>query len=147
MTSKTVEAPAEAPAEPKSGRKKKLLLGVVVLLVVGAAAWFLVLEPSDAAAEAPEPGAVVTLESINLNLADGRYLKLGLALQATATAQGDIDGAKALDLAISQLSGRSVQELSSAEAREQAKGALRKAVDKAYQHEVMDVYFTEFVMQ
>jgi flagellar protein FliL len=106
-----------------------------------------------AAVPPPEPGTVLSLDPVTLNLADGRYLKLGMALQFTVegsiTGEGTpaLDGSKALDLAISQLSDRPIIELNSGPAREKAKKELVKAIEKAYDDTVMDVYFTEFVMQ
>jgi flagellar FliL protein len=82
-----------------------------------------------------------------LNLADGHFLKLKLALQATVEAKEEPDGSKALDIAISELSNRPMTDLASNAAREKAKGELRAKINKAYGGEVMDVYFTEFVMQ
>ena len=55
-------------------------------------------------AEQPEPGEVVTLEPIQINLAGGHYLRIGLALQLTADAH-EADGSKALDATIELFSG------------------------------------------
>ena len=44
----------------------------------------------------PKPGEVVTLEPIQINLAAGHYLRIGIALQLTAKAH-EADGSKALD--------------------------------------------------
>ena len=60
---------------------------------------------------------------------------------------GEPDGSHALDLAISQFSGKSIAELADHKAREKAKEKLLHSVEEAYHHEVMDIYFTEFVMQ
>jgi flagellar protein FliL len=150
------EAPAveEATEKPKKGKKKLILILVLVLVLAGAGYFFLgrgAKTPSKP--PPPMPGTVLTLDPITLNLASGRYLKLGLALQFTVegsvAGEGapDLDGSKALDLAISQLSDRPVIELNSAPAREKAKEKLVKAIEKAYDDKVMDVYFTEFVMQ
>jgi flagellar FliL protein len=131
----------------KGGSKKKLVVIVLVaLLAVGGGAWFFVLR-GPSAPPAPKPGAVLKLDSINVNLADNHYLKLGLALQTTTAASADIDGSHALDIAISQLSGRAMADLAVPAKREKAKQTLVKAVSEAYDGEIMDVYFTEFVMQ
>jgi flagellar FliL protein len=150
------EAGAAAKADKKSGKddnngaggsKKKLIVIVlVVLLAAGGGAWFFVLR-GPSAPPAPKPGAVLKLDSINVNLADSHYLKVGLALQTTTAASPDIDGSHALDIAISQLSGRAMSDLAAPAKREKAKEALVKAVSEAYDGEIMDVYFTEFVMQ
>ena len=141
---------------PAGGRKKKLglILGVVLLLAGGATAWFLLLGPG-ASAEAAEPeaepevelGEVVAVEPISINLADGRYLKLGLGLQTIAVVEEELDGSLALDAAIALYSGRSMAELSDPTAREALKEELRGSLEEAYHDEVVDVYFTEYVMQ
>lgn len=142
--------PAEEGTEeaPKS-RKKQLLIVVPVLLVIAAAAYFFLAPGGDEEkkTEAAVAGAVVPLESITVNLADGHYLKLKLALQATAEAGDEVEGSKALDLAVSQFSNRGIEELTSDKARNQLKADLLKKIEKAYDHHVMDIYFTEFVMQ
>ncbi len=133
--------------------KKKLIIMVVVGLLVAFAGYHFTLGKSSAPAVVPppEPGAVIKLDSITLNLAEGHLLKLGLALQLTSTAVaghgGEFDGSQAMDLAIAQLSNRRLTDLNSAVARSQAKKELVEAVEKAYHENVMDVYFTEFVMQ
>jgi flagellar FliL protein len=127
-------------------KKKVVIIAVAVLLVVGGGAWFFLLRGPSAPPK-PQPGAVLKLDSINVNLADSHYLKLGLALQTTTKASPDLDGSHALDIAISQLSGRKMDDLAVPAKREKAKAALVTAVSKAYEGEIMDVYFTEFVMQ
>ena len=97
------------------------------------------------------PGAVASLEPITMNLADGRFLKLGLALQLTETAHAvedeEFDGAKALDAAISYLGEHSYQQLAAPGGRAAAKEELGKRISLLYPGEVMGAYFTEFVMQ
>lgn len=131
--------------------RKKVLIVALVLLLVGAGA-YLKLGKAGPADAAPKPGIVLKLEPITLNLAEGHYLKLTLALQFTADAGGGAhgekpDGSRALDLAIAQLSNRRIVELNSAGARTKVKAELMRAIGEAYDHDVMDVYFTEFVMQ
>jgi flagellar FliL protein len=138
---------------PKSKKKKLIIIGVV--LVVAAAAYMFVLKPKPAATGAPEPGLVVKLDPLTLNLDGGHYLKLSMALQFTVAGSGggghgaaaEPDGSKALDLAIAQLSNRKIAELNTAAARDAAKAKLLAAIEEAYEHDVMDLYFTEFVMQ
>jgi flagellar FliL protein len=132
---------------PKKG-KKKLVIVMVLVLVLAGAGYFVMGRGSKAeAAPAPVAGAAVPLEAINLNLAGGHYLKLGLALQATADAKEAPDGSKALDLAIEVFSNKSLAELNSAASRHKAKEDLVKRISKAYDGDVMDVYLTEFVTQ
>ena len=139
----------DAPA--KKG-KKKLLIIVAVVLVAAAAAWFFLLKPAPAEADAePElvAGEVLPLEPISINLADGHYLKLGLALQLVegAGAHAPIDGSPALDAAIALFSGREMAEIGDAAHREELKTELAHTLEEAYHHEVMDVYYTSYVMQ
>lgn len=136
-------------AAPKKKSKKKLIIIVLaaVLLLGGGAGGYLFLTGGEEAEPAPEPGAVVALEAVTINLADGHYLKMKLALQATADAAEEPDGSKALDLAITQFSDLKMAELSSTKGRSHAKEELREKLTEAYEGEVMDVYFTEFVMQ
>lgn len=96
--------------------------------------------------------SVLELDSVTVNLADGHYLKLGLALQLkagmTAEAAGKEGlGAKALDMALERLSAKEMPELIAAEARAEIKQQLGLDTCLAYEGEVTTVYFTEFVMQ
>lgn len=131
----------------KKGKKKLVLIVALVLVVAGAAAWFFLLRgDGSAAVKPPEPGAVVKLDPISVNLADGRFLKVGLALQGTKAAE-ELEGSKALDIAIAELSGREMSELAKPKEREKVKQELAHLIGIAYEHEVIDVYFTDFVMQ
>lgn len=135
----------EAP-KPKLTKKKIMLLGVAVVLltVAGVAGKTMLAGPKGP--EKPEAGAVVPMDALTINLANGHYLKLKLALQTTADAEKP-DGSQALDLAISRYSHRDMAEFSSAAGLAKAKGELLEAVQEAYEGHVMDIYFTEFVMQ
>jgi flagellar FliL protein len=141
---KTDAAPAEE-AEPKGGRKKLVLVVAVLALVAGAAYWF-VLKP-DGGPSAPEPGAVVKLDAIQINLADDHYLKVGIALQATKDAGEELDGSKALDETIALFSGQSTERLAKPAYREKLKAKLEHRLEEAYEGEVMGCYFTDFVTQ
>ena len=103
------------------------------------------MSPADAEA-APEPGEVVKVDPIQLNLAGGHYLKIGIALQLTADAH-EADGAKALDATIDLFSGRTMDQLTRPENREKLKAELEKELEELYHGEVMGVYFTDFVTQ
>lgn len=150
-------APAhdEEPA-PKKGRKKLVVLVLLLGLLLGgggAAYWFLLAPKDDAAAEAapepaPEPGTVLVVDSISINLAGGHYLRLGMGLQLTKdVGEEEPDTARALDLAIALFSQRSVEEVSDPTQRAALKSELVHQLDEAYEGEVMDVYFTDFVTQ
>ena len=151
MATKTAAPVARETDEAPSGKRKrgKLLLVLAVVVVLGlAAAAYVVLGAGKAEAGPvkPEPGTVLRLDPINVNLAEGHYLKLGLAVQLTADAETP-DGSRALDLAIDTFSNRAMGELGSNEARTKVKAELLERISKAYDGTVMDVYFTEFVMQ
>ena len=147
----------EAPA--KGGRKKKII-GAVVMLValLGAGGGGFVMftggggeEAAEAAEAEPVPGAVVPLEPITINLADGRYLQVGIALQEAYAEGGghaaETDGSQALDILIHHLSGKPMSELASTEQREAVKAVLVEEIAHAYHDHVYDIYFTSFVMQ
>jgi flagellar FliL protein len=146
MSKKDAEAPAEAP-EKKSKKKLLIIVAAVVVLLGGGGGAYFAFFSGPTKVPAPVPGKVVIMDAITLNLTEGHFLKLKLALQATVDVAELPDGSKAADIAISQFSNLSVAELSSNTAREKAKEALIKKVEKAYEGEIMDVYFTEFVMQ
>lgn len=137
-------APAPGDEEtPKKSRKKLLVVVLLVLVLAGGGAWFM-LKPAGSAA--PVPGQVVPLDPIEVNLAGGHYLKIGIALQLVK-GPTEADGSKALDAVISEFSGRSMDSLAQAGQRRRLKQQLTRALVKAYDHEVMGVYFTNFVTQ
>ena len=129
----------------KQGGRKKVVMIVVLILAIGAAAYWFLLRPT-AEAKAPEPGEVVRLEPIQVNLSNGNYLKIGIALQLTADAE-EADGSKALDATIDLFSGRSMDELGRPQVRAKLKKVLEKELEDEYHGEVMGVYFTDFVTQ
>ena len=153
---KTAAAPAETAEAPKG--KKRLVMIVVPVLLAVVAAWYFVLGPGSggsAAEEKPkkaEPGEVVALDPITMNLADGRLLKVGLALQLpleppAGAGHGEFSGSVALDEAIAFLGEHTYDQLAAPAARQAAKKELSHRVNERYHHGVLEVYFTEFVMQ
>jgi flagellar protein FliL len=145
------DAPQDEDA-PAGGKKKLLIIALVAVLAVGAGAYFFLFSGGSAEADpAPVAGTVVLdIDPVAINLAGGSYLKLGLALQFTeeydaVKHEGKPDGAKALDLAIAQFSGASLTDVQTH--REAMKAALQDAVVKAYDHDVMSIYYTEYVTQ
>jgi flagellar FliL protein len=143
------ETPA-GEAAPKKSKKKLLMMVVAVVFLLGGGAGGYLMLTGGGAEEAPpppEPGAVLALDAVTINLADGHYLKIKLALQATVEAGEELDGSKALDVTISQFSDVKMAELSSSGGREKAKTELLEKVKEAYEGEIIDIYFTEFVMQ
>jgi flagellar FliL protein len=105
-----------------------------------------------APATAKSLAQVAKLEDITLNLADGHFLKLGLALQlapkgvVTDYTTGGA-AAKALDLAIGVFGTENYAQLVQPGQREQAKAELAKKVVAAYNGQVQGIYLTDFVMQ
>lgn len=145
MTVTSMPASTDTEAAPPKKSRKKLLLVVGLVVALAAGYWFFMMRSAGAEA-APEPGEVVKLEPIQLNLAGGRYLKIGIALQLTADAY-ETDGSKALDATIDMFSGRSMDQLTRPENREKLKDELEMELEELYQGDVMGVYFTDFVTQ
>lgn len=145
MTTAVINPAAVSETTGKKKLSKKLIAIVaVVVLAAAGAGYFFLLKPSGP--KVPQPGAVDPLSSIQINLADGHYLRLGMALQLTK-GSGDIDGSKALDAAISLFSGASVDVVDDHAGREKLRTQLEKTLKQRYAGDVMDVYFTEFVTQ
>lgn len=144
MSTMTAPAATEADA-PTKGGKKKLVIVVVLVLVVGAAAgWFFLLRPSGPTE--PKAGEVLVMEPIQVNLADGHYLRLGLGLQLVEGAH-EVDGSKAADAAIGVFSGRPFDEVNRPKVREQLRTELYHQLEERYHGDVLEVYFTEYVTQ
>lgn len=138
---------AEIDLEEAPRRSRKKLLLVVLVLVVasaGAGYWFFLRPPADAP---PEPGAVLKLDAIQVNLAQGHYLRVGIALQASKDAGADLDGSKALDSTIALFSGQDMDRLEQTSYRNKLKRTLEHRLGKEYDGEVIGVYFTDFVTQ
>jgi flagellar FliL protein len=143
----------------RGGRKGKVLL-VVVLLAGAAGGYFLkgggTQEPvagATATTAAPAPGTMIELEPLSLNLADDRYLRVGLAVQLVEGEGGEPEawlsenGPVLRDLLIQQLGGAHVADLSSAEGREALRTTLLTEADDLVEDDLYALYFTEFVMQ
>lgn len=100
-------------------------------------------------------GAVVTLDPINVNLAEGRYLRIAVALGLDehielVDSHGkavELRTAPASDIVLTTFSGMTMVELATIEGREKAKQHLEEALIPFYGDDVVAVYFTEFVMQ
>jgi flagellar FliL protein len=156
------EEAAEA-AAPKKGGKKKLMMivaGVVVLALAGGGFMMMkgggkaeAAEAEDAKkeAKAEELGEIIKLDAITLNLADGdHYLKVGIALQLSKKAPAeevDAQSPRALDETIRFLGAHSFEELNGPKEREKARKELAHKLGEMFEENVIDVYFTDFVMQ
>ncbi|GAB3598197.1 hypothetical protein GCM10027446_27890 [Angustibacter peucedani] len=136
-------------APKKKGKLKLVVVAVLVLALAGGGAWFFVLKPKGGPAEPkkPEKGAVLAVDPVSINLADGHYLKLGFGLQLTKSVKEEPDPSHALAIAIDMFSGQSMAKLAKTEERRKAVEALTKAIEEAYEGDVMDLYPTTLVMQ
>jgi flagellar FliL protein len=129
--------------EAKGGKKKLIIIVLPVVVLLAAAGWFFFLKPdkSGVAEPLPEPvpGLVVKLDPITINLAGGAaFLKFGMAIQPTASAV-EVDGSKALDLAIGEFSQLTIDELSSPDGRLKAKEELIARIKLTYLPEGTDL--------
>ncbi|MFZ4515046.1 MAG: flagellar basal body-associated FliL family protein [Acidimicrobiia bacterium] len=109
--------------------------------------------------EPPAPGPVVKLDSMTISLADGSYLKVGLALQlpeggGEPKAWAETNrGLRAQNVAVRVLGSRTSAQLAPGKPRNEAQSELATQVAVAFasedgtKSEVIDVLFTEFVMQ
>jgi flagellar FliL protein len=136
--------------EGKGGKKKLMLILLVVVLAAAGAGYFFVFKGSgNAAAEEPVAGEVLSLDPIAVNLAGGGYLKIGITLQFTEAGssahEGGLDGSKAQDLVISTFSQAKPADVTGA--RDALKQALKKKIIEAYDGEVMDIYYNQYVTQ
>jgi flagellar FliL protein len=145
---------AAAEETPKRSKKKLIIivLAAVLLLGGGLGGYLMFFKSSNKQAKpAPVAGLVAPLDATTINLADGHYLKLKMSLQATDKVAEAPDGSKAMDIAISLYSNQSSTQLLTKEGRDKSKEQLKEKVVKAYtvkdEEEIMDVYFTTFVIQ
>ena len=160
-------APAAEAAPAKSGGLLRTVVIVFLLIGIagigyviggrGGAAPAATASGSDAAAdkeaekEAEKKGPVVEMEAININLAEGHYLRIAVALGLSPDVKlgepEEFDKAAASDVVLGTFSGLNMADLTSTEGREQAREAVLNALEPHYGEEVVHVYFTEFVMQ
>ena len=144
MTTTTTQPAADAEVEEAGGGRKKMLVVVGLVLVLAGAGWWFFLKPAEA--HEPVPGEILTLEATQINLADGHYLKIGLALQLVEGAE-EADGSIALDTTIDLFTGLSTAEISESKQRHKLKKELVSELEERYEGDVMEVYFTEYVTQ
>jgi flagellar FliL protein len=137
-------APTAADAAPAKRGKKKLIMILVAVLVLGGGGYWFVLKPKPTGP--PQPGEVVKLDAIQINLAGTHYLRVGVALQLVAGVK-EAEGSKALDATIDEFSGQPMEDVNDPAKRAAYKKALVKELDERYDGDVMGVYFTEFVTQ
>jgi flagellar FliL protein len=111
--------------------------------------------------EEPEVEHIIDLEPMNVNLADGHYLRIAISIGMAAEEHAEESGgghgaaetetteptAPAADLVLSTFSGKSMTELQTLEGRIHAREALQEGLKEFYGEGVLTVFFTEFVMQ
>lgn len=155
----------EADDAPAPARRSKGSIAVpIACLAVGALLGPRVLGTQGAAGASPDPaapveekvelGEVVVLDPVTVNLADGRVLKVGVALQLNADAKhvkAEKDDptkgyAPALDAVLDTLGRHSMTELVEPGGRDRAKVDLVERLEELSGGDVVDVYFHQFVM-
>jgi flagellar protein FliL len=155
------EATGKTDKKAKKAKKGKSPLVLVILLLVGVVGGMAVSKmvlggSAEAGTEAeppPEPGEVAAIDAININLADGHFLRIGVGAQLTKEvtvkpeAWAETEGTKVRDAIIEVFSGRDMTELSTAEGRKAAVHELTELAMERTEKQVMGIYLSEFVMQ
>jgi flagellar FliL protein len=128
--------------------KVKLAALLVLLLAGGAVAKFTVLaSPAKPAGKvAPAKGPVVQMDEMTLNLADGHYLRMKLALQTAKGTSEELETSEAAQALIDTYSNRTIAQLTGDVAREKAKQEFLSKLATLYPKKILDAYYTEFVM-
>lgn len=155
---------AKSPKDEKAAKGKSNLVPAIVLAVGIAAGGYFMGGSSEKATddkkseeEAPKPGEIATMEPLSVNLADGHFLKVGVAVVlAEGIEPGEFQKGKialAKDMLIDRLGGAEMETLTSPEGRKALKEELSTKAKEIYVDEetkqptVLEVYFTDFVMQ
>ena len=169
------EGSEESEAEGGKGGGGKMMPAAMISLALVAAGYFVGGRGGGAApaAEAtvitviapePEVETIIDLEPININLADGHYLRIAISIGmaapheetsgeaaaahgATTETATTEPTAPAADLVLSTFAGKTIEELSTLEGRVAARDHLQEGLREFYGEEVLTVFFTEFVMQ
>ncbi len=154
-------------AEESSGRGGKLKVGIAAIVLValgaGLGAKMLAGDAAPASATGPTttttepPGPVTTVDSITVNLADGRFLKLGLSFEVghdeeyppvfVENDEYTKGFAREIDASIMVLSTFTFEQLVAPDGKRMAKEALLTELQRVSEGAVRDVLFHEFVMQ
>jgi flagellar FliL protein len=147
--SKKADAKSRKTDGKGKSKKKLIIIGAVALLAVGGGLKFTVLA-GPAKVKVPVPGPVIPMDEMTLNLTGGHFLRIKIGLE-TILGGGhgaeELDTSKAAQIVLSQFSNRSPAELTGEAARTKAKDQLLVKVKEAYPDQILDVYYTEFVMQ
>lgn len=166
MGKKDDDDSTEESDDSKGGGKLKLIIGAVVLVVVGAVLGGKVLGGGGATAASATgptttttapPGVLHSVDSITLNLADGRFLKLGLAFEVRHDAEYPMETdvadeatkgfAREIDAVITTMGSYTFEELHGPNGKINAKRKLLEEVQRISDDAIEDVLFYEFVMQ
>ena len=143
-------APAEKNKKKDGKSKKKLIIiAVLALVVLGAAYKFVLAKPASTAAAKPVGGDIVTLDPNTLNLTDGHYLKVAVAIQLVKgqAAATTFETSEAQQLVLDEFSNRSITSLQSNATRQKLTDELTASLKKAYTGEIYKVFLTQFVTQ
>ena len=140
----------------EKGSRLRIVVVVLAIMLIEAGVYMFLGNGSSNAPASVQPvavaaidkGEVIKLEPIFINLKNERFLKVGLALQTTLTGDdAELDGSIALDAAIEVFSNKDLEQLVTESGRAQIKEDLLTLVTEKYGAQVIDIYFTEFVMQ
>lgn len=140
----TSSGPPTSPQPQRSGNRLTRWIALICVLTAAGGVGWLKFQPGKD--KEPEPGEVMILEPVQLNLAAGRYLRIGIALQL-AEGIKEVDGSQALDATITRFSGLPLSAVDDAKERDQLKAALTDELTRLYPDQVLDSYFVEFVTQ
>jgi flagellar protein FliL len=138
--------------------KKKSPMMLIMLLVVGLLGGVGVSKvmggsSGPAVEPPPEAGEIANIEPININLADGHFLRIGVGAQLTkkvpekAEAWVKVEGAKVRDAVIKVFSGKELTVVRSTTGREELVRELDELVSESTEKQVMKVYLAEYVSQ
>lgn len=140
----------------KGGGKSNLVPAIVLAVGIAAGGYFMggssEAAPAGEAATTTVPaGEIVTMDPISVNLADGHFLKVGLGVQLSESGNAEEfpkgPMAKVKDMLIDELAGANMAELATKEGKDKVKHALTERAKEEFEGEVLDFYFTDFVMQ
>ncbi len=154
----------EAPAEDAGAKKKRMMLmigmSLVQIPIVLLLGHFVIRpmiapeNPEVVEEPVPERGLIMMFEDITVNVTANRgskflRLKMGVEYEDPKTEAELAERTPEIrDLVISAISGRSAEQLISAEGKKQLKDELKNRIDTTVQEGgVMNVYFSEFVIQ
>lgn len=159
---KTEEPAAEGEGQKKEkGKKGAMLPALIVAIAVlagGAMAGGVIgggdaseaaemAEPEPTETAPPQLGAITELDALTLNLSDGHFLKVGVAIEWSPDVVEELPTAPVYDTMIALFGPQTRDELSPVSARDRAKDDLLEDLAEIYGEGIVRLYFTEFVMQ